>query len=74
MRSIGDVKRGIGMGKTAFWKCKELFRRDIIIDLKKRMLDCYVKSILSYGNETWKYSKIVQNKIDASSYRAIEEC
>ena len=65
MRSIGDVKRRIGMGKTAFWKCKELFRRDINIDLKKRMLDCYVKSIMSYGSETWTYSKIVQNKIDA---------
>ena len=22
MRSIGDVKRRIGMGKTAFWKCR----------------------------------------------------
>ena len=53
------------MGKTAFWKCKELFRRDINKDLKKRMLDCYVKSIMSYGSETWTYSKIVQNKIDA---------
>ena len=65
MRSIGDVKRRIGMGKTAFWKCKELFRRDINIDLKKRMLDCYVKSIMPYGSETWTYGKIVQNKIDA---------
>ena len=47
------------------WKCKELFRRDINIDLKKRMLYCYVKSVMSYGCETWTYSKIVQNKIDA---------
>ena len=29
------------------------------------MLDCYVKSVMSYGCETWTYSKIVQNKIDA---------
>ena len=65
MRSIGVVKRKIGMGKTAFWKCKELLRRDINIDLKKRMLDCYVKSVMSYGCETWTYSNIVQNKIDA---------
>ena len=65
MRSIGDVTRRIGMGKTAFWKCNGLFRRDINIDLKKRMLDCYVKSAMSYGCETWTYSKIVQNKIDA---------
>ena len=51
MRSIGDVKRRIGMGKTAFLKCKELFRRDININLKKRMVDCYVKSVMSYGCE-----------------------
>ena len=29
------------------------------------MLDCYVKSVMSYGCEIWTYSKIVQNKIDA---------
>ena len=55
----------IGRGKTAFWKCKELFRRDININLKKRMLDCYVKSVMSYGCESWTYSKTIQNKIDA---------
>ena len=65
MRSIGDVKGRIGMGKTAFLKCKELFRRDININLKKRMLDCYVKSVMSYGCESWTYSKTIQNKIDA---------
>ena len=29
------------------------------------MLDCYVNSVMSCGCETWAYSKIVQNKIDA---------
>ena len=38
IRSIRDVKRRIGMGKAAFWKCKELFRRDISINLKKGCL------------------------------------
>ena len=65
MRSIGGVKRRIGMGKTTFLKCKELFRRDINKNLKKRMLDCYVKSVMSYGCESWTYSKTIQNKIDA---------
>ena len=65
MRSIGDVKRRTGMGKTTFWKCKQLFRRDININLKKRMLDCYVKSVMSYGCEAWTYSKTIQNRIDA---------
>ena len=36
MRSIGDVARRIGMGKTAFCKCKELFRTDVNINLKKK--------------------------------------
>ena len=28
-------------------------------------MHAYVKSIMSYGSETWTYSKIVQDKIDA---------
>ena len=65
MRSIGDVKRRIGMGKAAFWKRRELFRRDNNINLKERMLDCHVKSVVSYGCETWTYKNTMQNKIDA---------
>ena len=30
------------------------------------MLDCYVKSVMSYGCESWTYSKTIQNKINAS--------
>ena len=53
MRSLGDVKKRIGMKKTAFWKCKELLTREGNINLRKRMLDCYVKSVVSYGCEIW---------------------
>ena len=50
--SLGEVKKRIGMRKTAFWKCKELLRRDVNMELKKRVLNCDVKSVLSYGCET----------------------
>ena len=65
MRCLDDVKRRIGLGKTAFWKCKELLRRDVSIELRRRMLDCYVKSVVSYGCEAWTFSETVRKKIDA---------
>ena len=65
MRSLGDVKKRIGMKKTAFWKCKELLTREGNINLRKRMLDCYVKSVVSYGCEIWTQNNKIQNKIDA---------
>ena len=73
MRCLDDVKRRIGLRKTAFWKCKELLRRDCI-ELRRRMLDCYVKSVVSYGCEALSFSETVRKKIDCSRYGAILEC
>ena len=64
-RCLDDVKKRIGLGKTVFWKCKELLRRDVSIELRRRMLDCYVKSVVSYECEAWTFSETVRKKIDA---------
>ena len=29
------------------------------------MLDCYLKSVVSFGCETWTYNNIIHNKVDA---------
>ena len=50
-RCIKEVKQRIGKAKTAFWKCKDFLRRDITIELKKRLLNCYVKSVVAYGSK-----------------------
>ena len=49
--------------RATFWKHKELLRRNINIDTKKRILRCYVFSVFNYGCETWTFTKTVMDKI-----------
>ena len=35
------------------------------IDLKIRLLDCYVKSVVSYRCETWTFNKEIIQRLDA---------
>ncbi|KAG1687293.1 LINE-1 reverse transcriptase [Nymphon striatum] len=49
----------------AFDKCKEFLRRDLALTLKKRLLDCYVKSVEAYGCEAWTFSKEIIARINA---------
>ena len=62
--SLSEVKTRIGAAKDAFWKCKEFMRRDIPKQLKLRLLNCYIKSVVSYGCETWTFSSEIR-RIDA---------
>ena len=64
-RCIEEVKNRIGMTKTAFWKNKEMLRRDLSMDMKRRILDCYTKSVLMCGSETWTMRKEIINRVDA---------
>ena len=52
------------MARAAFWDCKEFLRRDMSIDLKIRF-DRYVKSVVSYGCETWTFNKEIIQRLDA---------
>ena len=48
-----EVKARIGMAKDAFWKYKELLRGNIGLQTKKRILHCYVYSVLKYACERY---------------------
>ena len=63
--SLSEVKTRIGAAKDAFWKCKEFIRRDIPKQLKLRLLNCYIKSVVTYGCETWTFSSEIKRIIDA---------
>ncbi|KAG1701384.1 Carbohydrate sulfotransferase 11 [Nymphon striatum] len=56
-RCISEVKRRIAKAKDDFWKCKEFLRSNLNIDQKKKLLQTYICSIVSYGSETWIYNK-----------------
>ena len=63
-RCIKEVRKRIGMAKTVFCKSKEILGRNLSMDMKRRILDCHMKSVLMYGNKTWTMTKEIINRID----------
>ena len=48
-----ELKARIGMDNVAFWQNKEVMRRNVRFETKKKIIDCYVFSVLNYGCESW---------------------
>jgi hypothetical protein len=73
-RCLSEVKKRIAIAKTAFWKQKEILRRNINVKTKLRILNNYIYSILTYASESWTNEKSLSNRIKASEnwcYRRI---
>ena len=60
-----DIKARIGMAKAAFWQNKEIMRRNVRFRTKKKILNCYVFSVLNYGCESWTRNKAMCRRVDA---------
>ncbi|GFS13095.1 endonuclease-reverse transcriptase [Elysia marginata] len=61
--TLKEVQIRIKKTRQKFWENKELLRRNVGLNTKKRILACYIFSVFNYGCETWTYSKTVQKKI-----------
>ncbi|GFR86317.1 endonuclease-reverse transcriptase [Elysia marginata] len=61
--TLKDVQIGIEKTRQKFGENKELLRRNIGLNTKKRILACYVFSVFNYSCEAWTYPKTVQKKI-----------
>src|SRR6218665_1702252 len=48
-----EIRRGIAMGKDAFYKRKELLRGKLNKNMKKRVIKSMIWSVVLYGSETW---------------------
>jgi hypothetical protein len=48
-----EIKCRIGMAKAAFNKKRALFTGTWDLELRKKLVKCYVWSIALYGAETW---------------------
>ena len=64
-RCATEIKRRIGQAKSAFNNMKELLKGDISLRLRKRLLKCYVWSVLLYGCEAWTLSTDLGKRIEA---------
>ena len=64
-RSLAEVKKRIGIAKSAFWKHGELLRNRVSIKTKKKILECYIHSTMMYCCETWTITNEIKRRIEA---------
>jgi len=51
--STSEIKSWIAMAKAAFNKKKTLFTNKSDLNLRKKLVKCYIWSMTFYGAETW---------------------
>jgi hypothetical protein len=59
-RCTREIKSTIAMAKAAFNKKKTLFTSKLYLNLRKKLVKCYIWSIALYGAETWTLRKVDQ--------------
>ena len=64
-RCTCEIKSRIAMAKAAFNKKKNLFTRKLDLNLRKRLVRCYVWSIPVYGAETWTLQATDQKHLES---------
>jgi hypothetical protein len=52
-RCTCEIKSRIAMAKAAFSRRKTLFTRKLDLNLRKKLVKCYIWSMALYGAETW---------------------
>jgi hypothetical protein len=52
-RCTFEIKSRIAMAKTVFNKKKTLFTNTLDVNLRKKLVKCYIWTIALYGAETW---------------------
>jgi len=60
-----EIKCRIAMVKVAFNKKRTLFTRKLDLELRKKLVKCYVWSIVLYGAETWTIRAVDQKKLES---------
>jgi hypothetical protein len=64
-RCTCEIKCRIAMAKAAFNKKRTLFTSTLDLELRKKLVKCYVWSIALYGAETWTLRAIDQKHLES---------
>jgi hypothetical protein len=59
-RCTREIKYRIAMAKAAFNKNKNLFISKLSLNVRKKLVKCYIWSVALYGAETWTLRKVDQ--------------
>ena len=63
-RRTCEIKCGIALAKAAFNKKWTLFTSTLDLELRKRLVKCYIWSISLYGAETWTLRAVDQKYLE----------
>ncbi len=62
-----EIRRRIGFAKDVFQRLGNVLKNNnISMDTRKRILKCYVLSILTYGSECWTISQLMEARLEAA--------
>jgi len=64
-RCTCEIKSRIAMAKAAFNKKRTLFTSTLDLELRKKLVKCYVWSIALYGAETWTLRALDQKHLES---------
>jgi hypothetical protein len=64
-RFTREIKSRIAMGKAAFNKKQNIFTRKLDLNLRKKLVKCYMWSIALYGAETWTLRTVDQKYLQS---------
>jgi hypothetical protein len=64
-RSTCEIKCRIAMAKAAFKQKRALFTSTLDLELRKKLVKCYVWSIALYGAETWTLRTVDQKQLES---------
>jgi hypothetical protein len=64
-RCTCEIKCRVAMAKAAFNKKRTLFTSTLNLELRKKLVKCYVWSIALYGAETWTLRVIDQKPLES---------
>jgi hypothetical protein len=65
-RCTCEIKCRIAMAKAAFNKKRALFTSTLDLELRKKLVNCYIWSIALYGTETWTLRALDQKHLESS--------
>ena len=60
-----EIKCSIAMAKAAFNKNRALFTSTLDLELRKKLVKCYIWSIALYGAETWTLRTVDQKHLES---------
>jgi hypothetical protein len=64
-RCTREIKYRIARAKAAFNKKKNLFTSKLDLNLRKKLIKCYIWSIGLHGAETWTLRKVDQKYLES---------